>query len=163
MNKVKEIFSKNLNQCLKDKKMTASALAKKMSIQKSTVSEWRTNNRFPRSNQLEQLAKILEKPIHWFFEEEHKETQEVRALTPIEVVAEALKELNEAIDNQNFYKRMQSKGFENGRDSNGRYLKNLRIVTEKCQYLEKKCQENDTNFKQVDINNTPFKGIFAKK
>ena len=58
---------------------------------------------------------------------------------------------------------MQSKGFENGRDSNGRYLKNLRIVTEKCQYLEKKCQENDTNFKQVDINNTPFKGIFAKK
>ena len=101
MNKVNEIFSKNLNQCLKDKKMTASALAKKMSIQKSTVSEWRTNNRFPRSNQLEQLAKVLEKPIHWFFEEEHKETQEVRALTPIEVVAEALKELNETIDYQN--------------------------------------------------------------
>lgn len=71
-------------------------------------------------------------------------------------------ELNK-VSNQNFYKRMQSKGFENGRDSNGRYLKNLRIVTEKCQYLEKKCQENDTNFKQVDINNTPFKGIFAKK
>lgn len=71
-------------------------------------------------------------------------------------------ELNK-VSNQNFYKRMQSKGFENGRDSNGRYLKNLKIVTEKCQYLEKKCQENDTNFKQVDINNTPFKGIFAKK
>ena len=105
MNKVNEIFSKNLNQCLKDKKMTASALAKKMSIQKSTVSEWRTNNRFPRSNQLEQLAKVLEKPIHWFFEEEHEpqqeETKEVKALTLIEVVAEALKELNETIDNQN--------------------------------------------------------------
>lgn len=104
MNKVNEIFSNNLNQCLKDKKMTASALAKKMSIQKSTVSEWRTNNRFPRSNQLEQLAEVLEKPIHWFFEEEHKqqeETKEVKALTPIEVIAEALKELNRTIDNQN--------------------------------------------------------------
>lgn len=64
-------------------------------------------------------------------------------------------ELNK-VSNQNFYKRMQSKGFENGRDSNGRYLKNLKIVTENC-------QENDTNFKQVDINNTPFKGIFTKK
>lgn len=104
MNKVNEIFSNNLNQCLKDKKMTASALAKKMSIQKSTVSEWRTNNRFPRSNQLEQLAEVLEKPIHWFFEEEHKqqeETKKVKALTPIEVIAEALKELNRTIDNQN--------------------------------------------------------------
>ena len=104
MNKVNEIFSNNLNQCLKDKKMTASALAKKMSIQKSTVSEWRTNNRFPRSNQLEQLAEVLEKPIHWFFEEEHKqqeETKEVKALTPIEVIAEALKELNRTIDSQN--------------------------------------------------------------
>lgn len=104
MNKVNEIFSNNLNQCLKDKKMTASALAKKMSIQKSTVSEWRTNNRFPRNNQLEQLAEVLEKPIHWFFEEEHEpqeETKEVKALTPIEVIAEALKELNRTIDNQN--------------------------------------------------------------
>lgn len=104
MNKVNEIFSNNLNQCLKDKKMTASALAKKMSIQKSTVSEWRTNNRFPRSNQLEQLAEVLEKPIHWFFEEEHKqqeETKKVKALTPIEVIAEALKELNRTIDSQN--------------------------------------------------------------
>lgn len=104
MNKVNEIFSNNLNQCLKDKKMTASALAKKMSIQKSTVSEWRTNNRLPRSNQLEQLAEVLEKPIHWFFEEEHKqqeETKKVKALTPIEVIAEALKELNRTIDNQN--------------------------------------------------------------
>lgn len=104
MNKVNEIFSNNLNQCLKNKKMTASALAKKMSIQKSTVSEWRTNNRFPRSNQLEQLAEVLEKPIHWFFEEEHKqqeETKKVKALTPIEVIAEALKELNRTIDNQN--------------------------------------------------------------
>lgn len=104
MNKVNGIFSNNLNQCLKDKKMTASALAKKMSIQKSTVSEWRTNNRFPRSNQLEQLAEVLEKPIHWFFEEEHEqqeETKKVKALTPIEVIAEALKELNRTIDNQN--------------------------------------------------------------
>lgn len=104
MNKVNEIFSKNLNQCLKDKRMTATALAKKMNIQKSTVSEWRTNNRFPRSNQLEQLAEVLEKPIHWFFEEEHEqqeETKEVKALTPIEVIAEALKELNRTIDSQN--------------------------------------------------------------
>lgn len=104
MNKVNEIFSNNLNQCLKDKKMTASALAKKMSIQKSTVSEWRANNRFPRSNQLEQLAEVLGKSIHWFFEEEHEqqeETKEVKALTPIEVIAEALKELNRTIGNQN--------------------------------------------------------------
>lgn len=104
MNKVNEIFSKNLNQCLKDKRMTATDVAKKMNIQKSTVSEWRTNNRFPRSNQLEQLAEVLEKPIHWFFEEEHKqqeETKKVKALTPIEVIAEALKELNRTIDNQN--------------------------------------------------------------
>lgn len=104
MNKVNEIFSKNLNQCLKDKKMTATEVAKKMNIQKSTVSEWRTNNRFPRSNQLEQLAEVLEKPIHWFFEEEHEqqeETKEVKALTPIEVIAEALKELNRTIDSQN--------------------------------------------------------------
>lgn len=104
MNKVNEIFSKNLNQCLKDKRMTATDVAKKMNIQKSTVSEWRTNNRFPRSNQLEQLAEVLEKPIHWFFEEEHEqqeETKEVKALTPIEVIAEALKELNRTIDSQN--------------------------------------------------------------
>lgn len=101
MNKVNEIFSKNLNQCLKDKRMTATKVAKKLNVSKTTVCQWRKAQRFPRSNQLEQLAKILEKPIHWFFEEEHKETQEVRALTPIEVVAEALKELNETIDNQN--------------------------------------------------------------
>ncbi len=101
MNKVNEIFSKNLNQCLKDKRMTATKVAKKLNVSKTTVCQWRKTQRFPRSNQLEQLAKILEKPIHWFFEEEHKETQEVRALTPIEVVAEALKELNETIDNQN--------------------------------------------------------------
>ena len=63
--------------------------------------QWRKAQSFPRSNRLEQLAKVLEKPIHWFFEEEHKVTQEVRTLTPIEVVAEALKELNETIDNQN--------------------------------------------------------------
>lgn len=104
MNKVNEIFSKNLNQCLKDKKMTATEVAKKMNASKSIVCQWRKAQRFPRSNQLEQLAKVLEKPIHWFFEEEHEpqeETKEVRALTPIEVVAEALKELNETIDNQN--------------------------------------------------------------
>lgn len=104
MNKVNEIFSKNLNQCLKDKRMTATDVAKKMNIQKSTVSEWRTNNRFTRSNQLEQLAEVLEKPIHWFFEEEHEpqeETKKVKTLTPIEVIAEALKELNRTIDSQN--------------------------------------------------------------
>lgn len=101
MNKVNEFFPKNLNQCLKDKRMTATEVAKKMNVSSVTVHQWRKAQRFPRSNQLEQLAKVLEKPIHWFFEEEHKETQEVRALTPIEVVAEALKELNETIDNQN--------------------------------------------------------------
>lgn len=95
MNKVNEIFSKNLNQCLKDKRMTATEAAKKINVSKSIVCQWRKAQRFPRSNQLEQLAKVLEKPIHWFFEEEHEpqeETKEVRALTPIEVVAEALKE-----------------------------------------------------------------------
>lgn len=104
MNKVKEIFSKNLNQCLKDKKMTASEVAKKINVSRTIVCQWRSGNKFPRSNQLEQLAEALEKPIHWFFEEEHKqqeETKEVKALTPIEVIAEALKELNRTIDNQN--------------------------------------------------------------
>ena len=84
--------------------MTATEAAKKINVSKSIVCQWRKAQRFPRSNQLEQLAKVLEKPIHWFFEEEHEpqeETKEVRALTPIEVVAEALKELNETIDNQN--------------------------------------------------------------
>lgn len=101
MNKVNEIFKKNLNQCLKDKRMTATEVAKKMNVSRAIVCQWRKAQSFPRSNRLEQLAKVLEKPIHWFFEEEHKETQEVRTLTPIEVVAEALKELNETIDNQN--------------------------------------------------------------
>ena len=104
MNKVKEIFSKNLNQCLKDKKMTATEVAKKMNASRAVVCQWRKAQRFPRNNQLEQLAEVLEKPIHWFFEEEHKqqeETKKVKALTPIEVIAEALKELNRTIDNQN--------------------------------------------------------------
>lgn len=104
MNKVNEIFSNNLNQCLKDKKMTATEVAKKMNISIAVVCQWRKAQRFPRSNQLEQLAEVLEKPIHWFFEEEHKqqeETKKVKALTPIEVIAEALKELNRTIDSQN--------------------------------------------------------------
>lgn len=104
MNKVKEIFIKNFNQCLKDKKMTATEVAKKMNVSIAVVCQWRKAQRFPRSNQLEQLAEVLEKPIHWFFEEEHKqqeETKEVKALTPIEVIAEALKELNRTIDSQN--------------------------------------------------------------
>lgn len=81
--------------------MTATEVAKKMNVSTAVVCQWRKAQRFPRSNQLEQLAEVLEKPMYRFFEEEHKETQEVRALTPIEVVAEALKELNETIDNQN--------------------------------------------------------------
>lgn len=104
MNKVNEIFSKNLNQCLKDKRMTATDVAKKMNVSIAVVCQWRKVQRFPRSNQLEQLAEVLEKPIHWFFEEEHEqqeETKEVKALTPIEVIAEALKELNRTIDSQN--------------------------------------------------------------
>lgn len=104
MNKVKEIFTKNFNQCLIDKKMTATEIAEKMNVSTATVCQWRKAQRFPRSNQLEQLAKVLEKPIRWFFEEEHKqqeETKKVKALTPIEVMAEALKELNRTIDNQN--------------------------------------------------------------
>lgn len=104
MNKVKEIFSNNLNQCLKDKKMTASEVAKKINVSRTIVCQWRLGNKFPRSNQLEQLAEVLGKSIHWFFEEEHEqqeETKEVKALTPIEVIAEALKELNRTIDSQN--------------------------------------------------------------
>lgn len=101
MNKVKEIFSNNLNQCLKDKKMTAIELAKKIDVSTVTLSDWRIGNKFPRSDRLNQLADVLEKPIYWFFEEEHEETKEVKALTPIEVIAETLKELNRTIDNQN--------------------------------------------------------------
>lgn len=105
MNNVKEIFSKNLTQCLKSKKMTASALATKMNVSIAVVCQWQKNKRFPRIERIEQLADILEKPMYWFFEEEHEETQEetqeVKALTPIEVIAETLKELNEIIDNQN--------------------------------------------------------------
>lgn len=105
MNKVKGIFSKNLNQCLKDKRMTATALAKKIGVSQVTLSDWRIGNKFPRTDKLTQLAEVLGKSIHWFFEEEHEEpqevTKEVRALTTIEVIAEALKELNKTIDNQN--------------------------------------------------------------
>ena len=67
------------------------------------------------------------------------------------------------VSRNNFYKRMQSKGFEQGRTSKGRYLKNLKIVTDGCQLSTEKCQESDTNFKQVDIEETPFKGIFLEK
>lgn len=104
MDKVKEIFYKNFNQCLIDKKMTATEVAGKINVSIAVVCQWRKAKRFPRSNQLEQLAEVLEKPIYWFFEEEHEpqeETKEVKALTPIEVIAEALKELNRTIDNQN--------------------------------------------------------------
>lgn len=40
MNKVKEIFSKNLNQCLKDKKITAIEVAKKIKVSRATISDW---------------------------------------------------------------------------------------------------------------------------
>lgn len=100
MNKVKEIFSNNLNQCLKDKRMTATKVARKIDVSQVTLSDWRIGNKFPRTDKLTQLAEVLDKPIHWFFEEEH-ETKEVKAMTPIEVIAEALKELNRTIDNQN--------------------------------------------------------------
>ena len=104
MNKVKEIFSKNLNQCLKDKKITATEVAKKIKVSRTAISDWCNEKKAPRFDKIEQLAEVLEKPIHWFFEEEHKqqeETKKVKALTPIEVIAEALKELNRTIDNQN--------------------------------------------------------------
>lgn len=104
MNKVKEIFSKNLNQCLKDKKITATEVAKKIKVSRATISDWCNEKKAPRFDKIEQLAEVLEKPIHWFFEEEHKqqeETKKVKALTPIEVIAEELKELNRTIDNQN--------------------------------------------------------------
>lgn len=40
MNKVKEIFSKNLNQCLKDKKITATEVAKKIKVSRTAISDW---------------------------------------------------------------------------------------------------------------------------
>ena len=58
MNKVNEIFSKNLNQCLKDKRMTATKVAKKLNVSKTTVCQWRKTQRFPRSNQLEHFRYI---------------------------------------------------------------------------------------------------------
>lgn len=60
MNKVKGIFSKNLNQCLKDKKMTATEVAKKMNVSIAVVCQWRKAQRFPRSNQLERNNELLQ-------------------------------------------------------------------------------------------------------
>lgn len=105
MNKVNEIFSKNLCDCLRDKKMTAITLAKKLNVSASIICEWMKGNKFPRSERLEQLANILEMPIYWFFEEEHKKTRTIIKKpimgAKISTVNTELKRISDKIDRSN--------------------------------------------------------------
>ena len=56
---VKQIFAKNLQKKLREYDMTQNELARRMSLNPSTISDWCRGTVLPRSNRLEQLCEVL--------------------------------------------------------------------------------------------------------
>lgn len=74
-----KVFSENLRAALKEANLSQGQFASRVGVTLSSVSNWCRGLNEPKSFQILAIARELDRPVEWFFEDHDTDTVEVAA------------------------------------------------------------------------------------
>ena len=92
-------FAENVRQSRNEKQLTQEGVAELLDVSRQAISEWERGNKYPESEKLIMLAKVLGKSLDWLFEDELAEEEAGNQQTILPGIVAGLEAFSSAIDN----------------------------------------------------------------